>query len=86
MCVGSASVICPGESIAAKVAAAPEGTSFTLRSGVHRLQQFSPKSGQSFTGEAGTVLSGARLLTDWAREGSLWVHGGQTQQGRSASP
>jgi hypothetical protein len=63
------------------VNAAPEGTAFTLRAGVHRLQQFTPKSGQSFTGETGAVLSGARVLTDWTRDGSLWVHGGQTEQG-----
>ena len=48
---------------------------------MHRLQQFSPKAGQTFTGEPGAVLSGARLLTQWTREGSRWVHGGQTQQG-----
>ena len=80
-CAGSATVICPGESIAAKVDAAPEGTAFTLRPGIHRLQQFAPKAGQSFTGVPGAILSGARLLTDWVREGGLWVHGGQTQQG-----
>ena len=32
-------------------------------------------------GEAGTVLSGARLLTGFVQQGSVWVVGGQTQQG-----
>jgi len=78
---GTATILCPGDSLAAKVNAAPEGTAFRLRSGVYRLQQFSPKTDQSFTGEPGAVLSGARLLTDWSQEGSYWMHGGQTQEG-----
>jgi len=67
--------------LATEVDAAPEGTAFQLRAGLYRLQQFSPKAGQSFTGEVGAVLVGARLLTEWAREGSFWVHAGQTEQG-----
>lgn len=80
-CLGSATVICPGESIADKVRRAPEGTAFLLKAGVHRLQQFSPKTNQRFTGEPGAVLSGARLLTDWIQEGNLWVHAGETEEG-----
>jgi hypothetical protein len=80
-CQGTATIICPGDSIAARVAAAPEGTAFYLRPGIHRLQQFSPKAGQSFSGDPGAVLSGARVLTEWRQEGPYWVHGGQTQEG-----
>ena len=80
-CRGSATVICPGESIAEKVRLAPEGTQFLLEAGVHRLQQFSPKTNQRFTGQPGAVLSGARLLPDWVQEGNLWVHGAETEQG-----
>jgi parallel beta-helix repeat protein len=79
--VTTATVLCPGDSLAAIVNAAPEGTAFQLRSGVYRLQQFSPKTGQSFTGEAGTVLSGAQLLTEWSQEGAYWVHAGPKQEG-----
>jgi parallel beta-helix repeat protein len=81
-----ATVLCPGETLATEVNAAPEGTAFRLREGVYRLQQFSPKAGQSFTGEPGAVLVGARLLTEWAREGSYWVHAGQVEQGEVRLP
>ena len=37
---------------------------------------------QRFTGEPGTVVSGARELTNFTRSGSYWVIGGQTQQGQ----
>lgn len=80
-CVPTATLLCPGDSLAAKVNAAPEGTAFQLRSGIYRLQQFSPKTGQSFTGEPGTVLSGALLLTDWSQEGAYWVHTGLKDEG-----
>jgi parallel beta-helix repeat protein len=74
-------IICPADSIQAKVDAAPEGTAFRLWPGVYRLQQFSPKAGQSFSGDTGAVLSGARLLTEWVQEGGYWIHAGQTQEG-----
>ena len=80
-CDGSPTTLCPGDSLAAKVNAAPEGTAFRLRSGIYRLQQLVPKTGQTFTGEPGAILSGARLLTDWSQEGAYWVHAGQTQEG-----
>lgn len=77
----SGTVISPGESIQAKVDANPAGTAFVLKAGVHRLQQVRPKSGNTFAGEPGAVLSGARLLTAFAREGGYWVAAGQTQDG-----
>ncbi|MBA2457465.1 MAG: hypothetical protein H0V43_00755 [Gemmatimonadales bacterium] len=80
-CTGTATTICPDDDIAAKVDAAPPGTAFQLRAALHRLQQLSPKAGQSFADEAGAVLSGARLLTEWAQEGNHWIHGGQSQAG-----
>jgi parallel beta-helix repeat protein len=36
-----------------------------------------------FTGEPGTIVSGARQLTNFTRSGGYWVIGGQTQQGRA---
>jgi hypothetical protein len=59
----------------------PPGTRFVIASGVHRLQRVNPKDGMVFTGEPGAVLSGARVLTSFAREGTLWVASGQPQQG-----
>jgi hypothetical protein len=74
-------VILPGEDIQGRVAAASNGTAFILAAGLHRMQAISPKEGQSFTGELGTILSGARLLTAFTRSGSYWVASGQTQAG-----
>ena len=72
----------PGANIQDSVAKYPTGTIFQLKAGVHRLQSITPKSGMSFIGEAGAVLSGARLLTSFTRQGSYWVAGNQTQQGK----
>lgn len=78
----NAVVIDPGESIQEAVDAHPEATAFLIKAGVHRLQQVSPKNGNTFVGEPGAVLSGARRLTEFIREGSYWVATGQTQAGQ----
>ena len=74
-------LIAPGESIQAAVDAQPAGATFTLAAGIHRLQVVRPKDGNTFLGQPGAVLSGARLLTQFVREGTYWVATGQTQQG-----
>jgi parallel beta-helix repeat protein len=76
--------IYPGQDVQAIVAAAPAGARFLLKAGVHRLQSITPQTGQTFVGEAGAVLSGARLLSGFSRAGNAWVVSGQTQQGRVA--
>src|SRR5947209_8564205 len=48
--------IYPGTSIQAVVDANPAGTVYLLRTGVHRLQTITPKSGDVYRGESGTVL------------------------------
>ena len=48
----------PGESIQSYVDRNPEGTAFVIKAGVHRQQSVEPKSGMTFTGEAGAVLDG----------------------------
>jgi parallel beta-helix repeat protein len=63
----------PGRLVQAAVDAAPTGAAFCLKDGVHRMQVVRPKAGQRFYGEGGAVLSGARLLTKFAREGSYFV-------------
>lgn len=72
--------IYPGEDIQARVAAAPRGATFIVKAGVHRLQTIIPRSGDTFVGEPGTVLSGARLLTTAVRSGSYWVVADMTQE------
>ena len=45
------------------------------------MQTIRPRDGDVFMGETGTVLSGARPLTTFTRDGGYWVARGQTQQG-----
>ena len=71
----------PGQDVQAYVAAAPPGSTFLLRAGVHRMHTIRPRGGDTFLGEPGAVLSGARLLVTFARSGGTWVADGQTQQG-----
>jgi hypothetical protein len=71
----------PGQDIQAAVNAAPSGSSFLLKAGVHRMQTIRPKDGDVFSGEPGAILSGARLLTSFTKSGNYWVASGQTQQG-----
>jgi hypothetical protein len=81
--LGSATIVTlrPGANLQDSVAKYAGGTTFQLKAGVYRMQSVTPKSGMSFIGEAGTVLSGARLLTSFTRSGSNWVASNQTQQG-----
>jgi len=74
--------VAPGTNIQNLVSSRPEGTTFILQAGVHRMQTITPRNNQTFIGENGTVLSGARVLTGWQREGNLWYVTGQTQEGR----
>jgi hypothetical protein len=74
-------LIFPGEDIQSRVDAVMPGTTFLLKSGVHRMQSIVPRDGDTFIGEPGTILSGARLLTTVARSGSFWVTADQTQEG-----
>jgi parallel beta-helix repeat protein len=73
--------IYPGQDIGAKVNSYPGGTTFTLKAGIYRLQHITPKAGDTFVGEAGTILSGAQRLTTFTRQSGYWVASGQTQQG-----
>ena len=49
--------IYPGDNIQARVTTMPAGTAFRLHAGVHRLQSITPRDGDTFTGEAGAILS-----------------------------
>jgi parallel beta-helix repeat protein len=71
----------PGQDIQALVAASPPASTFLLKAGVHRMQSIRPRNGDSFRGEPGAVLSGARLLTVFTRMGKYWTANGQRQQG-----
>ena len=73
--------IWPWQNIQQVVNGWPAGTTFYLKAGVHRMQTITPRSGDRFIGEPGTVLSGARQLTSFGRSGAYWFASGQTQQG-----
>jgi hypothetical protein len=70
----------PGQDIAAIVAGQPAGTTFRFAPGVYRRVQITPKSGQTFIGEPGAILSGARVLEGFQADGNHWSIGGQTSQ------
>jgi hypothetical protein len=52
----------------------PKGTTFCLTRGVHRLRTFVvPKDGDTFAGEPGAVLSGARILRSFVYRDGHWI-------------
>ncbi len=75
-------LLTPSDDIQQLVDQNPEGTSFILQAGTYRLQSIHPKDGDSFVGQPGAILTGARQLTEFTREGSFWVANNQTQQGQ----
>ncbi|MBD3392092.1 MAG: hypothetical protein GF418_08450 [Chitinivibrionales bacterium] len=66
--------IAVGDDIQAKVDANPAGTTYLIKTGIHRLQSVKPKTGDTFIGEDDAILNGARDLKNWAQEGNRWVH------------
>jgi parallel beta-helix repeat protein len=57
----SGTAINPGDDIQRIVDASPAGTTFVLRSGVHRRQSIRPKNNMTFAGEPGAVLDGENV-------------------------
>jgi hypothetical protein len=75
-------VVTPDQNLQAQLDNYPSGTTFRLHAGVYRLvAPLVPKSGQTLIGEGRVVLSGARLLTQSAREGNGWSFARQAQTG-----
>ena len=62
--------ISPGQSIQNAVDANPAGTTFLLKSGIHRRQRVRPKDGNTFLGELGTVLDGEGVTSYAIRSGA----------------
>jgi hypothetical protein len=63
----------PGMDFQAAVNANPTGTIFHIAAGLHRMQEVTPKDGDIFSGDAGAIMCGARLLTSFTRENNFWV-------------
>ena len=78
-----ATTVSTAQSLSTLVSSAKPGTAFVLGTGVHRFESVVPKDGDSFYGQPGAVLSGARVLS-FTKDGTRWVATGQTQQGRAA--
>lgn len=79
----------PGEDLQQAVDEHSEGTSFLLLAGVHRGVQVIPRDRQVFTGEAGTVVSGAIVLdpTEFTPTGEgTWFIEGQVQESEARGP
>jgi parallel beta-helix repeat protein len=79
-CTSTATMLCPGDSLQAKVNAQGPGATFTLQPGIYRMQTVTPKTGQVFIGQPGAVMSGAKLLSGWIQSGNTWYVTGQTQR------
>lgn len=61
-----------GDNIQGAVDNSPQGTTFILQAGLYRMQSVVPKTGDSFFGESGTILSGAAILEAFERNGGHW--------------
>ncbi|MEE9184176.1 MAG: hypothetical protein V3U39_06810, partial [Acidimicrobiia bacterium] len=73
--------VTPEDDLAALAAAAPEGTTFLLAPGVHRMASVEPRTGQAFIGRSGAVMSGALVLNRFRRAGDIWVADGLDMEG-----
>src|SRR6476646_2479195 len=72
----------PGDDLASIVAAHAAGTTYCVRAGEYRMQSVSPHDGDSFHGERGATLNGARLL-GLVKEGSYWVQHDIAEHGQT---
>ena len=57
----------PGADIQSAVEANPDSTSFVLTPGLYRMQSVVPKQGDSFVGQTGATMDGARILGNWTQ-------------------
>ena len=64
------------DDLAAIIRDNPAGTTFVLETGIHRATDLIVKDGQSFIGQPGAVVSGARLLDSWTHSGEHWLRSG----------
>jgi parallel beta-helix repeat protein len=72
----------PGDDIQAKVNSYPTGTTFNVKAGLYRSQSVTPKDWDVFIGEPGAIMNGSILLTNFVKQGSLWVATAAVSQGQ----
>jgi hypothetical protein len=80
LCAAATISIQPGQNIQSAVGANPEGTTFVLKPGLYRFQAIIPKNGNTFIGESGAILSGARYLSSFQSQGQYWVTSSPTDK------
>ena len=73
-------IVHPGDDIRSMVQQNPSGTEFRIEAGLYRLESIVPKDGDAFVGDPGAVLTGAQVITGFARSGRLWAAGVQVAQ------
>jgi hypothetical protein len=73
-------VLQPGDHSPAIVSTQPTGITFVFNTGVYRNVAISPRAGDTFRGEPGAILSGAKVLQGFEGDGSVWSIGGQNSQ------
>lgn len=73
-------VLEPGDNVASVVASRPAGTTFIFSPGVYRRVSINVRDGDVFEGQPGAILSGARVLNGFERDGDVWSIGGQRSQ------
>ena len=79
-------VLSPEQDLQQQLESRPPGTRFRLKAGTYRLTApLAPKANQTIAGDKDAVLSGARPLTGFVREGSVWFVADQ-HPGRALGP
>jgi parallel beta-helix repeat protein len=66
-CPGNPVSVAPTDNLQNLVTACPSGTTFNLAAGVHYDSVTSLKNGDTFTGQAGAIENGAKVLTGWSQ-------------------
>ncbi|GJD79329.1 right-handed parallel beta-helix repeat-containing protein [Methylobacterium gregans] len=85
-CPAGAVRVAPGGSIQSAALRAGVGGTICLAAGLYRMQEVAPLAGQSFLGEPGTILNGARILTGFERAGAYWQLSGIRLRPAAAGP
>ncbi len=73
ICFAGTVTVSPGENIQSVINSYSTGTTFVFTPGIYRLQTLVPKSYDSFVGQTGAIISGAKQLTTFSQNGSYWV-------------
>jgi hypothetical protein len=74
-------VLNPGDNLGARVAAQPPGTTFVFNPGIYRGASITARNGDTFQGQPGAILSGARVLNGFQQfQNGRWYLDGQTSE------